>query len=108
MATTAQERERELAEHYEQTRDVSDFDESAAYPVKVRRDVTISVRFSADEIEKLRAAAEKADMPVTTYIRQLATLSTTFTWGDAIELAQTLRVQLASAVEEIDVVLARK
>ena len=62
----------ELAEHYDRTRDVSEFDESAAYPVEVRRSVTISVRFSEDEIRQLRRDAEAAGLKLTSYIRAAA------------------------------------
>lgn len=64
--------EAELAEHYDRTHDVSEFDESAAYPVEVRRNVTISVRFSEEEIEALRREAEAAGVKVTAYIRAAA------------------------------------
>jgi hypothetical protein len=62
----------ELAEYYERTHDVSEFDESAAYPVEVRRNVTISVRFSQEEIEALRRQAEAVGLKVTAYIRAAA------------------------------------
>jgi hypothetical protein len=62
----------ELAEHYDRTRDMSEFDEAAAYPVEVRRSVTISVRFSEDEIAQLRRAAEAAGLKLTAYIRAAA------------------------------------
>jgi predicted DNA binding CopG/RHH family protein len=64
--------EAELAEYYNETRDFSDFDESAAEPVEVRRNVTISVRFSQEEIEALRREAEAAGVKVTAYIRAAA------------------------------------
>lgn len=41
-------------------------------PVEVRRAVTISVRFSDQEIALLRAKADQAGMKVTTYIRSAA------------------------------------
>lgn len=64
--------EAELAENYDRAHDVSDFDESAEYPVEVRRNVTISVRFSEEEIEALRREAEVAGLKVTAYIRAAA------------------------------------
>jgi predicted DNA binding CopG/RHH family protein len=64
--------EAELAEYYDRTHDVSEFDESAEYPVEVRRNVTISVRFSEDEIEALRREAKTAGVKVTAYIRAAA------------------------------------
>jgi hypothetical protein len=62
----------ELPEHYGRTRDVSEFDEAAAYPVEVRRSVTISVRFSEDELRQLRRDAEAAGLKLTSYIRAAA------------------------------------
>lgn len=41
-------------------------------PVAFRRSVTISVRFSQDEIEKLRVRAEAAGLKVTALIRAAA------------------------------------
>lgn len=64
--------EAELAEYYDRTHDVSGFDESAEYPVEVRRNVTISVRFSEEEIEALRREAGMAGLKVTAYIRAAA------------------------------------
>ena len=40
--------------------------------IHVRRNVTISVRFSEDEITMLRAKADVAAQPVTAYIRSAA------------------------------------
>jgi hypothetical protein len=62
----------ELAEHYDRTHDVSQFDEAAAYPVEVRRSVTISVRFSEDEMAQLRRDAEAAGLKLTAFIRAAA------------------------------------
>jgi hypothetical protein len=59
---TKRQTEGQLAEHYDRTRDLSDFDETVAEPVEVRRNVTISVRFSEREIEELRGAAEAAGL----------------------------------------------
>lgn len=64
--------EAELAEHYDRTHDVSEFDEGAAYPAEVRRNITISVRFSDAEIEALRHEADAAGVKVTAYIREAA------------------------------------
>jgi uncharacterized protein (DUF1778 family) len=64
--------EAELAEYYDRTHDVSEFDESAAYPVEVRRNVRISVRFSEEEIKALRGAADAAGVKVTGCIRSAA------------------------------------
>jgi uncharacterized protein (DUF1778 family) len=63
--------EAELAEYYNDTRDLSEFEGSE--PVEItRRDVTISVRFSADEIDALRRRSEAAGQKVTAFIRAAA------------------------------------
>jgi hypothetical protein len=64
--------EAELAEYYNRTQDTSDFDEGEKVPVTVRRNVTISVRFSDTEIAELRARAEQAGAKVTSFIRAAA------------------------------------
>jgi uncharacterized protein len=53
------------------TGDVSDFS-GETEPVEVRRNVTISVRFSAHEMESLRTKAEAAGTKVTAFIRAAA------------------------------------
>ncbi len=62
----------ELAHHYNETEDLSGFDEQAAVPATVKRNVTISVRFSDEEIIELRARAERAGVKVTSFIRAAA------------------------------------
>jgi len=62
----------ELAEYYNRTQDTSDFDEGEEVPITVRRNVTISVRFSVEEIAELRARAEQAGVKVTSFIRAAA------------------------------------
>ncbi|WP_286930762.1 plasmid mobilization protein [Aeromicrobium sp. UBA7512] len=62
----------ELAEHYNETGDLSGFDETKAEPVAVRRAVTISVRFSDEEIAQLRERADQAGVKVTSFIRAAA------------------------------------
>jgi len=64
--------EGELAEYYDRTHDVSEFDEGGAYPVEVRRNMTISVRLPEAGIEALRREAEAAGVKVTAYIRAAA------------------------------------
>lgn len=64
--------EAELAEYYNRTQDTSDFDEGEEVPITVRRNVTISVRFSVEEIAELRARAEQASVKVTSFIRTAA------------------------------------
>lgn len=61
-----------LAEQYNRTRDTAAFDLDHPEPVTVKRNVTISVRFSEDEIEELRARAEKQGVKVTSFIRAAA------------------------------------
>lgn len=63
--------ESEIADRYNGTGDVSDFS-GAIEPVEVRRNVTISVRFSESEMESLRTKAETAETKVTAFIRAAA------------------------------------
>lgn len=64
--------EAELAEYYDRTRDLSEFNEDDTVPVEVRRNVTISVRFSDEEIAQLRREADEQGVKVTAYIRDAA------------------------------------
>ena len=64
--------EAELARHYDQTRDLSGFEGGAEEQAEVRRNVTISVRFSEEEIATLRSKADTAGEKVTAYIRSAA------------------------------------
>lgn len=64
--------EAELAECYNQTEDISGFDLEHPEPVTIRRNVTISVRFSDEEIAELRERAEQAGVKVTSFIRAAA------------------------------------
>lgn len=64
--------EAELAEYYNETEDVSEFDLEHPEPVTIRRNVTISVRFSDEEIAELRTRAEQAGVKVTSFIRAAA------------------------------------
>ena len=57
----------ELAEYYNRTQDTSDFDEGEEVPITVRRNVTISVRFSVEEIAELRARAEESGVKVSSF-----------------------------------------
>ena len=73
MTDTTNMSEQELAEHYNRTEDLSEWDGAVPVPAHARRrDVTISVRFSAEEIEQLRAHADAAGEKVTAYIRAAA------------------------------------
>ncbi len=65
------ENDAELAERYGRTYDLSEFG-TEVEPVEVRRSVTISVRFSAEELDALRRQATAAGMKVTAYIRAAA------------------------------------
>jgi uncharacterized protein (DUF1778 family) len=64
--------EAELASYYDRTHDLSEFEDGDEFPVEIRRNVTISVRFSEEEIALLRARAEAAGEKVTAYIRAAA------------------------------------
>ena len=65
--------EAELADYYNRTGDLSEFEGAGTEPVEIgRRDVTISVRFSADEIDALRRCADAAGLKVTAFIRSAA------------------------------------
>jgi len=70
--TMAKKTEAELADYYNETQDLSGFDEENVVPVTVKRSVTISVRFSDDEITELRDRAEQAGVKVTSFIRAAA------------------------------------
>ncbi|MGH3500405.1 MAG: plasmid mobilization protein [Nocardioidaceae bacterium] len=89
--------EAELAKHYEETRDLSSFEGGTAEPVEVRRNVTISVRFSDEEIALLRSRAAAAGAKVTAYIR-----------AAALQQAAPLdRLQLLHALEAASADVAR-
>ncbi len=68
----AKKTEAELADYYNETEDISEFDLEQPEPVAIRRNVTISVRFSVEEIAELRARAEQAGVKVTSFIRAAA------------------------------------
>lgn len=61
----------DLADFYNETADVSEFEDDSQ-AVGVRRNVTISVRFSEDEIAELRRRADESGMKVTALIRAAA------------------------------------
>lgn len=68
----------ELADYYNRTQDVSEFEggEVIVPPAtKETRNLTISVRFSPTEMADLEAQAAAAGMPLTTYIRRTALAS---------------------------------
>lgn len=62
----------ELADYYDQHRDLTDWGESQPVQRQERLDVTISVRFTLAEMAAVRARAEAADLKPTTYIRRCA------------------------------------
>jgi hypothetical protein len=64
--------EAELADYYNRTRDASDFEGGEEVPITVKRNVTISVRFSPEELGDLRARAADAGVKVTSFIRAAA------------------------------------
>lgn len=64
--------EAELVDYYNETKDVSEFDLENPERITVRRNVTISVRFSDGEIASLRERADAAGVKVTSFIRAAA------------------------------------
>ena len=72
VETMSVKNEAELAGRYNETEDLTEFDDENAVPVRVKRSVTISVRFSDDEIAVLRARADEAGVKVTSFIRAAA------------------------------------
>ncbi len=62
----------EIAEYYDQHRDLTNWREPRPIARAERLDVTISVRFTPAEIEAVRARAEAAGLKPTTYIRSRA------------------------------------
>jgi hypothetical protein len=70
---TEPEREAEIAErYYERRHEDGDWDEPERLDKPVRLDVTLSVRFSREELEAVRTAAEQAGIRPTAFIRQAA------------------------------------
>lgn len=62
----------ELADYYDQHRDLTDWGEPQPVQRPERLDVTISVRFTSVEIATIRARAEAANLKPTAYIRRCA------------------------------------
>lgn len=62
----------ELAEHYNQYHDSTEWGEPQRADKPERLNVTISVRFTPDEIASIRAQAEGAGLKPTTSIRRCA------------------------------------
>ncbi len=82
--------EADLADYYDRTHDLSDFDEQNAVPVTGRRESTLSVRFSAAELEHIRSQAEQLGMKPTAYVRACA-LTDAARVGEFREIAEQLR-----------------
>jgi hypothetical protein len=61
----------ELADYYDRHRDLSAWGEPKPSPAAGRLDVTITVRFTADEMATVRTRAEVAGLTPTAYIRRL-------------------------------------
>jgi hypothetical protein len=65
--------EADLAEvYYERRHEDSDWDEPDTLEKPARLDVTLSVRFTREELEAVRGAAERAGLKPTAFIRQAA------------------------------------
>ena len=91
--------EAELATEYNDTHDLSEFDEGDTVPVQVRREVTISVRFSDDEIAELRRRADARGVKVTALIRDAALAN-----ANPLDLAAVRRAAatMAKTARELD------
>ncbi len=101
MTDTEHPTEAELADYYDRTHDVSGFDLEHPEPITRphrRLDVTISVRFSPEEIDLLRTEAERAGLKVTAFIRTLALQHAS---GPVLDRA-ALRRKLATVSAELD------
>ena len=93
--------EAELADDYNESKNLSEFDEVNAVSLTVKRSVTISVRFSDEEIQQLRARAERVGVKVTSFIRAAALEATSPVDRAALrELARDLE-QRAHRVAEL-------
>jgi hypothetical protein len=62
----------ELADYYEQHHDPDEWGEAGSVAKPERLDVTLSVRFTPAEIERIRSRAGQAGLKPTAYIRQCA------------------------------------
>ncbi len=94
--------EADLAAHYNQTRDLSGFDLENGEPISVRRSVTISVRFSEEEIAQLRERAEQSGVKVTSFIRAAALEATSPVDRAALgELARELEQRAHDVAEYV-------
>lgn len=91
----------ELADYYDQHRDLLEWDESESEIVSrpERLDITISVRFASAEIATVRAHAEAAGIKPTTYIRRCA-LAESQPPIDRTQLSRTVAA-LARGVDDL-------
>jgi hypothetical protein len=88
--------EAEIAEQYHQRRhEDEDWDEPEPLDKPSRLDVTLSVRFTREELEAVRAAAREAGLKPTAFIRQAAVEAMSRRPVDRARLQQNL----AKAVE---------
>ena len=88
--------EAELAEvYYERRHADSDWNEPEALEKPARLDVTLSVRFTREELQAVRGAAERAGLKPTAFIRQAAVEALARTPVDRARLER----DLASALE---------
>jgi uncharacterized protein (DUF1778 family) len=81
---------------FENMSEINNADWGEPVPVTVRRNVTISVRLSADEIAAIRQQADAAGMKVTAYIRQAA-----LSGGEAIDRDKVARA-VAAVSNDLD------
>jgi len=91
----------QLADYYDQTHDLSEFDLATPEPViqaRQRLDVSITVRFAPNEIDALRATADAQGVKVTTLIRSLAVQHQP--GGQVVDVAGARRV-LSTMVREL-------
>jgi len=88
--------EAELAEvYYERRHEDSDWNEPEPLEKPARLDVTLSVRFTRDELKAVRAAAERVGLKPTAFIRHAAVEALTRAPVDRARLER----DLASALE---------
>jgi hypothetical protein len=86
----------DIAEHYyERRHEAGDWDEPEPLDKPARLDVTLSVRFTREELQAVRAAAERAGIKPTAFIRHAAVEALS---GRPVDRAR-VQHDLAKAVE---------
>ncbi|MGC0145030.1 plasmid mobilization protein [Pseudactinotalea sp. Z1732] len=91
------------AEYYNETRDLSGFDEENPVNVTSTRSVTISVRFSEEEITQVRSQAEEAGLKVTSFIRAASLEATSpVDRAELVELARDLERRAHQVAAVVD------